>query len=351
MTHNEKEDSYVFDYTSIKRLLDQGGHKLADPIDVVDHYLSKDTRIRVETTGGQIRHFLQNKVGKKLSGVRVEESVGLSVEAARLLIPQAELVVKKQRYKLLLPSYLWIAVTVDFVELPLKVAVVECEVCGERDIPPLHQILGYPHAFTTCPFSAWDYFVRRIGICGAPSSGKSEVSRLFTTALNTTLDGNSFPVQEYATSFVQKYDRNPGFTEQILIYAGQRARELDAAKRSDIVVSDCPTFLSYIYAALHRGETRSSVNRLILSKLYKWVLLDLHNYTDMVFLRFQQYRENGIRFHDEATARSIDNQIEIFLRNHNVPHVEAHCEDWEYVLQQLFCFNTVTETEDGASTV
>jgi len=349
MVHSEIENSYIFDNESLKRLLSCGGYELIDPVDITDYYISKDTRIRAQTKSEHTLYFLQHKIGEKASGVRDEESIEISVEVVRLLSQQAGLIVKKRRYRLRAHSYLWVTITVDFIESPLKIVVAECEVNNRNQVlPPLHQILGYRFPLISCPLSAWDYFHRRIGICGAPSSGKSEVSRLFTTVINTVFDGNAFPTQEYATTFIQKYDRCPSFVEQFLVYEGQKTRELDALRRSNIVISDCPTFLSYLYAVLYKKESLNPVNSLMLGKLYKGVLLDIQNYTDIVFLRFKKYRENGIRFNDEVAAKLIDNQIEVFLQNHNIFYIESYCEDWQCALERLLYLNAIAETKSNS---
>ena len=108
-------------------------------------------------------------------------------------------------------------------------------------------------------------------------------------------------------------------------------------------MSDCPTFLTYIYALVAAKPASDDRTGLHLAKLYKRVLQDLRGYTDMIFLAVQDYQDNNIRFQTPREARAISDRVEGFLRDHNVPYREASFQDGRTLLGELFFLNAVEE--------
>ncbi len=145
-------------------------------------------------------------------------------------------------------------------------------------------------------------------------------------------------VREYATSFIQKYNRNPELEDQFFIWHGQHSRENDA-NRADIVISDCPTFLSYIYALENNKNPLNDKSMFYLSKLYKRVIYDLKAYTDVFLMQPREYVENGIRFQDRNAQLRIHNKIKTFLDDHKIPYQELNSDFVEYVPNKILYLN------------
>ena len=342
MIQTENENSYVFDNDSARRFIERQRLTLPEPMPITDHYLEPQLRVRQTTSPGrEPTYALHRKQGNKAHGERTEQEVELSDEAAEMLIPCGHLRVVKRRHRIDMPGFPWVRATFDFVESPMRLAILELETTGAQGPPTARELFGVD--LIACPLSAWRFFKRRIGICGGPSAGKSETARLLTHTLNTRFRANAFHVQEFATTFIQKYGRPPGFDDQFLLWHGQKSREQDANSRAMTTVSDCPTFLTYIYALVAAKPALDDHTSLHLAKLYKRVLQDLRGYTDMIFLAVQDYKDNNIRFQTPAAARAISDRVEGFLRDHNVPYREASFQDGRTLLDELFFLNAVEE--------
>lgn len=98
--------------------------------------------------------------------------------------------------------------------------------------------------------------------------------------------------------------------DQFLLWHGQKSREQDANGRAVVTLSDCPTFLTYIYALVGAKPPSDDHTSLHLAKLYKRVLQDLRGYTDMIFLAVEDYQDNNIRFQTPAEARAIGDRVD-----------------------------------------
>jgi len=336
----EHEESFVFTYESFDDFQKKQNLQMGSEIDITDHYLSSDVRIRMSSVSGEAT--LTRKSGDKKDGYRLEDECLISKEAANLLISDNKLVVKKRRHTIngLDSSFDKYKVTVDFIETPMKLVILEVEAADEVGYPiPLDvtdRIFNVP--LKRCPLGAWDLFKRKIAFCGAPSSGKTEFAKWVSYILNTRFKANSFHVIEYATSFIQKYNRLPKFADQIFILQGQWRRERNA-QMHDIILSDCPTFLAYIYAQLMDRKEFSDEVALQLSKLYKQSLFDVKSYSDIIFLRLQEYQDNNVRYQTPDEALNIQRRIEEFLQDHRIPHRVGTYNDAEMILAELFYIN------------
>ncbi len=336
----EHERSYVFTQEGISRFIQDQNLVMSESIKIEDWYISKTLRIRKIGS----KYILTKKKGDKSKGYRFEEEVELPEKAAAILYEDADLIVSKDRYRV--ESDTHYKVTIDYCHSPMKLAILEIEANDEVVCPipidicnKLFNIKYNGSDLIECPLSAHDLFKRRIGICGGPSSGKSETAKVISHIVNTEYDGNSFHVTEFATSFIQKYNRNPQFLDQFFVWYGQREREKNAGN-SDIVISDCPTFLSYIYMLKMKKFDFSSQSAFALSKIYKRVLFDLQRYTDIIFLQIQNYKENNIRYQTEEEAKDIERRIAQFLDDHGVPYKKATYFDYRRILNDLFYINS-----------
>jgi len=338
--HNniEKERAYIF---SIKDAVDIaidkfGKNIISDKYDsITDYYLQKNIRIRNENG----LFFLQRKTGNKCDLQRLEESSLLSGNASNILKNESKLQIDKKRFDLFSnDDYI---ITLDILKNPFKIAILEIESRKENTPPTLQEILKTDHKFIECPLSIWDYTFRKIGICGGPSAGKTEVSKYISNRLNADFKINSFCTTEYATSFIQKYKRNPTIHDQFIIWNSQQKREEDASKKHNVVISDSPTFLSYIYSLYSCKEKpiEDKSNFFLLTKLYKRCLEDLVGYQQIFLLNTIEYTENGIRFHDKKESDNIKDYIKKFLQDHGVNFIVSDFSQQEDILKTILYMN------------
>ena len=336
----ELERSYVFSHESIPHIPEFLGTKTTGfMLNVQDDYLNPHLRIR--TIGKSVDHIiieqqLTRKSGEKRSGQRNEENCSIDRKTADVLITDSKLQVIKKRYSIVSkgPGFI---VTLDVIEAPMKIAILEIESTNGKTPPTAKEVFGT--GLRECPFAAWDLFKQKIGICGAPGSGKTETAKALSHLLNVHLHANSFHVPEYATSFIQKYNIYPNVMDQFMIWYSQRARESYATSKANIVVSDCPTFLSYVYMIFHNKNKINTQIRIHITKLYKRVLEDIDEYSHIIYLKPRNLVENNIRFQSIKEVQNISELIGAFLRWHNIPHTVAKCGDEQKILENLFFMN------------
>lgn len=332
----ELERSYVFavnEVSNIVQFLDIAVYK---PITIRDEYLSHDLRIRFTSN----KNILTRKTGDKSSGHRIENEHQLGHDIASTLARDTKLSIVKQRYQFYYASNDF-KITLDIISEPMKIAILEIESTNDQMPPTANEVFG--KNLIECPLSAWDLFKQKIGICGAPSCGKTEMAKTLSGLLNTRLHANSFHVLEYATTFIQKYNRHPNTMDQFMIWYSQKAREEDAMSKANIVISDCPTFLAYIYMLFHNRDNMSDQFRIHLVKLYKRVLEDLEGYSRIIYLRPNNIVSNNIRFQNGDEVRDLANRIHSFIKWHNIPHIVADRGDAYKILKSLFFINDISE--------
>ena len=336
----EHELSFIFSQKAAEEVLAASGIEKKDTgADITDYYLQPDLRIRhkIGPYCQQQSYILTRKSGDKSTGSRVEKEDEIGV-VANLLIPDAKLVVKKRRFRLN-TAMQDVAVTLDIVSAPMQLAIFEVESSEHPvDLDEVRNAIFGGVNVKPCPLSAFPFFRRKVGICGGPSSGKSETAKLISHMLNTQYGANAWAVSEYATSFIQKYDRNPTFNDQLMIFYAQQARERDAGN-ANVVISDCPTLLAYIYAVYGNREKISSYSAMMLSKIYKRALFDVQTYSDIIFMQQMGYVENGVRYQNATEAEKLSGRIKDFLEDHQIPHRSATYNDAEAILKDLFFIN------------
>lgn len=330
----ELERSYVFSPESIPYILDfLSTSVVGNPHNIVDNYLNSSLRIR---NIAKQRFILTRKIGDKSSGQRIEEEQTINQRTATILASDSKLQIVKKRYCIFHTSKTF-NITLDIFEAPMKIAVLEIESTNGEMPPTASQVFG--RDLHECPLATWDFFRQKIGICGAPSSGKTETAKVISHMMNTRLCANSFHVLEYATSFIQKYDRHPNAMDQFMLWYSQWAREENAASKANIVISDCPTFLSYVYMVFNNKEKMDIQFMTHLAKLYKRVLEDVDSYSRIIYLRPKDLVKNNIRFHDTKDIHEIANRIYSFLNWHNIPYIIAEHGDERRIVDSLFFMN------------
>ncbi len=349
----EHERAYMFTWDGITDFLESRGLGLEweGLSGIEDHYIRQGLRVRhrqfefddVDTDPVADQWILVRKTGNKAEGHRFEEESVVDPVVGKMIADEAQFKVIKSRRRVIgLKTERPYNITVDFVDSPMKVACLEVEALEPIAMPIPADISRrlFGVDLRECPLCTWDYFNRKIGICGAPSCGKTETAKWLSYVLNTKFNGNAYHVSEYATTFIQKYRRKPEFDDQILMLYGQRKREKDA-ETANIVVSDCPTFLNFIYAQILYSGPFNEKSALKLAKIYKEVLFDIKSYSDITMLKLQDYAKNNIRYQTADESLEIEKRILRFLDDHHIPYRSATYNDANNILSDLLYLNEV----------
>ncbi len=340
----EHERSYVFTHEGAKAFLESKGISFSGDnvhlYEIEDFYLREGLRVRkISDDHNMSSYALTHKVGDKAKGYRFESEQEISKDIASLLTTDPVLRVRKTRYRLPQSDSKY-TVTMDMIYEPMKVAVLEIEALSEivYPIPVDMSKKMFDVDLIECPLSACSLFRRKIGICGGPSAGKTECSKILSHVLNTTFDANSFHVAEFATTFIQKYGKNPKFLDSFFVWHGQHEREHNA-ELANVVISDCPTFLSYIYLLYLPKEKFCDDTALMLSKIYKRVLFDIGSYSDIILLDIKDYVENSVRYQTKEEAMEIQERIRGFLDDHNILYSTHNYSQIDDILKNIFYIN------------
>lgn len=306
-------------------------------ITITDYYFDKNSRIRrvFDPETNELYYLSTIKTGSKESGTRTEEEAEIQLENESFL-KAAQLKILKKRYKLFEDKDY--EVILDVVESPMRIASIEIEFCSEKAM----QVFKSSHDIEPCPLSAWDFHKRRIGIAGGPSSGKTTVAKKIALILNNEYNANTSDVVEYATSFIQKMNRNPGFDDQSWIYIKQSEREEAVGRTANIVLSDCPVFLGWIYASLAmQGMKGTEFTDFARESLFKRCIKSLNKYQFTYLLETIEYKENGIRFHNLDMSKDIFNRIKAFLIENGRSHKFKiyNYNDLPHIVEHILCLN------------
>ena len=350
----EHERSYIFTHEGAHDFLRSQGCSGLSPDEaskrtkhIDDYYLGKGMRVRKSRVeGSEPSYEFTRKTGDKSKGYRFEFEEKISEPLAEQLTATDVMHVKKTRHVLDIPraysaeeEHVY-TVTMDFVEKPMRIAILEVEALSEVVFPVPADIAYklFGTAFKECPLCSYELFNRHIGIAGGPSSGKSETAKSLSHTLNTKMGANSFHVVEFATTFIQKYKKSPNFWEEFFIWHGQHERE-HSADLANIVISDCPTFLMYVYLLHLPKDSFSPDTALVLAKMYKCVLFDIDWYSDLIFLELKEYTENAIRYQSFEEAIQIQDRVRGFLDDHNISYSTYDYTKESKMLEDLFYIN------------
>jgi len=316
---------------------------------ITDYYFDKNSRIRSikDQSSGESYYISTIKKGLKESGTREEHEAEIQLENESFL-SAAKLIIKKKRYELLKNED--VHVILDVVESPMMIGTIEIEFSQRES---LDEFLN-KFKLNPCELSAWNFHKRRIGIAGGPSSGKTSVAKKISLFLNNNYKANTSDVVEYATSFIQKLDRSPAFEDQSWIYIKQSEREDAIEKTANIVLSDCPVFISWIYATLAmEGKKATGFTDFARESLFKRCVKSLDKYQFIYLLETIDYRENGVRFHNLEASKNIFNKIETFLIENGRSHKYMKC-DYSHIdniIASILYLNNYDEVANAIKTL
>lgn len=313
---------------------------------VTDYYINPSTRLR--DNNGKLT--IDQKSGDK-AGIRDEKTSAITREAMDMLRGEARLTVAKERFGITadqskgtpLGEIGPLDITIDRIHAPMRVTIVDIE-CQEKDFRFLSEQFEPLQPLRRNKKSAWHYFTRKIGFCGAPSSGKSAMTRKLVNALSIDYDMQAEQITEYARTHIARYG-TPKWHVQPSIMAGQRALEQDA-KHATVLVTDSPIFLGYIYMKHYIEGALDAEAIHMLSQAYSDALSSAAQYTDLLLLAPREPKADGIRITNTSSIATIHDEIEKFLTDHNIAHASCLCTDSVYsIIENLYNINkVVTET-------
>lgn len=155
-----------------------------------------------------------------------------------------------------------------------------------------------------------------VGFVGGPCTGKTTLANFVSEELRQ----RGFRVgtsREFVTEDVKRNGPpsadNLAF-EHIRFYMNQCLEEQRACEGRQVVVTDCPTFLTYIYAEYGFGNSECPRDQLALADLREAFMRDVRRYKCLYLLRREfPYEDNGVRFHTLNQAMAVDSLIERLL--------------------------------------
>lgn len=162
-----------------------------------------------------------------------------------------------------------------------------------------------------------------IGIVGGPCTGKTTLTRF----LYSTLHDYGVNVQladEFASRDIVKNgfpDRTYAPFEQFRFALQQRRLEDTCLREADLVVSESPSFVSYLYASLEKNCVPLPRAHLFMDDLETLFTEARYRYNHIYRLnRESGFEGNGVRFHSEEESVMFDNLLVETLHNHDLPH-------------------------------
>ena len=125
--------------------------------------------------------------------------------------------------------------------------------------------------------------MKRVGFVGVPGAGKTSTAR----ALTAFCRGNEFKnielVSEYARRFIAKYGSSDTMTDQFRITEKQIEWENSVPDATDLLITDSPIFLGFLYA-LDNRKIDSVKDTMYVNDLFKKLnKLNINHRYDIIF--------------------------------------------------------------------
>ncbi len=179
----------------------------------------------------------------------------------------------------------------------------------------------------------------RVAFTGAPDSGKTTLAKMVSAKMNLKGHVPAY-VHEFARDYITKYGIRPNtVAEQFYVLRTQEKREREMCSAStQIMYTDCPIMLSYIYAI---DLVRDSKDLTMLGELYEETLrlmgvvknregglrdslaLPDPRYDLIFYLRpFRETVKDDVRAQDWDRIGRLDDQVKAFLVLHGIVHTE-----------------------------
>jgi len=162
----------------------------------------------------------------------------------------------------------------------------------------------------------------KIALIGAPSAGKSTLAASLFSVLKEKKIKVEL-IQEYAREHINKYGTVENVLSQYLFYEKQREKEDIIPSAIDVLITDSPTILSYMYALFY-GKASHKDEQLLLTNMYEKFLQDSFKRYDLIYYlpSVRDYIKDGTRIQTEEEAKKIGELIYNFLTIHKIPMIE-----------------------------
>lgn len=190
--------------------------------------------------------------------------------------------------------------------------------------------------------------MKRIGICGGPSTGKTSTARALVNHLN--LAGyNSEYVTEYARYHINMckqngvLDREP--LHQAVILYNQLKIENSIPEEVEFMVTDSAVVMHPVYGWM-LSDPNNYNHRQFFLQLYEETISQRDRYDHILFMpQSIPYKADGTRSEDLDKARDISERIRAFLVFHGYAFHEVKSVSLEDRVEE--CFKVITSQDDN----
>lgn len=159
----------------------------------------------------------------------------------------------------------------------------------------------------------------RIALLGGPSAGKSTLAaRVFADLKEEKIITEL--VQEYAREHINKYGKISNILSQYLIYEKQKEKEDIIPSRVQVVITDSPTILSYIYGLYYYDPSNVDHQQMVI-EMYRKIINDIKRYDLIFYLEpTRPYVQDGTRTQTAEEAKEIGEMVVQFLELHGIEY-------------------------------
>jgi len=165
--------------------------------------------------------------------------------------------------------------------------------------------------------------IRRINLFGGPGTGKSTMAAGLFYELKSLSNKNNHNkqyelVREYVKNWAWEGRKISGY-DQFYIFSKQlRAEEICLKNGVDVIVTDSPLALSYMYTVTYNLEARSEIRNATLAFEKQYPSLNVMLVRD----DNKPYNSKG-RFQTLEEARQLDLMSRLTLKNLEFPYIEV----------------------------
>lgn len=165
--------------------------------------------------------------------------------------------------------------------------------------------------------------VRRINLYAGPGAGKSVTAAGLYYSLGKA-GYNVELVREFIKEEMVYNDRFPRGFDQQWIFGSQIHREEKALRNNQVIVTDCPLYLSVVYTLKYLAPGADEM--LVQAQRFDKEYPSLNIFLDRTGI---EYKDDGSRYQDYAEALEIDNLVKEVLQDTDTPYVTIRTIDMD----------------------